>query len=144
MPSLPLVHSTDASDIAIDVALEQVLHGARQPFAFFSRKIWPMETRYSTFNKELIAVHATIRHFKHLEGASFTIQTAHLFLVHAFTKKTDPCSARQQRHLSAISEYNCTLQHVPGKRNPVTDVLYMNSISSICLSLDYVHLAHLQ
>ena len=43
-----------------------------------------------------------------------------------------------------ISEFNCTLQHVPGKKNPVADALSRNAISSICLGLDYELLARLQ
>ena len=117
-PGIPLVLSTDTSDIAIDAVLEQVLHGAKQPLVFFSRKLSPTESRYSTFDRELLAVYTAVRHFRHLiEGSSFTIQTDHLPLIHAFTKKSDPHSAHQQCHLSAISEFNCTLQHIPGKKN---------------------------
>ena len=45
---------------------------------------------------------------------------------------------------ATISEFNCTLQHFPGKKNPVADILSRNSISSICLCLDYELLARLQ
>ena len=145
MPGLLLVLSTDASDIAIGAVLEQVLHGTKQPLTFFSKKLLPTESRYSTFNRELLAVYTAVRHFRHLiKGSSFTIHTDHLPLVHAFTKKSDSHSARQQSHLSAISEFNCTLQHVPGKKNPVADALSRNSISSVCLGLDYELLARLQ
>ena len=113
MPGLPLLLSIDTSDIAIGAVLKQVLHGAKQPLAFFSRKLSPTESRYSTFDRELFAVYTVVHHFRHLiEGSSFTIQTDHLLLVHAFPKKSDTHSARQQRHLSAISEFICTLQHV--------------------------------
>ena len=43
-PGLPLVRSTDASDIAIGAVLEQVLHGTKQPLTFFSRKLSPTES----------------------------------------------------------------------------------------------------
>ena len=144
-PGAPLLLSTDASDVAMGGVLEQRLHGHPQPLAFFSRKLSPAETRYSTFDRELLAVYSSVRHFRHfLHGTSFTIQTDHLPLVHAFTKKSDPISARQQRHLSAISEFNCTLHHVPGKQNPVADALSRNSISAINVGLDYVNLASRQ
>ena len=65
-------------------------------------------------------------------------------LVHAFSKKLDPISARQQRHLSTISEFNCTLRHISGKQNPVADALSRNSISSISMGIDYQRLALLQ
>ena len=142
---LPLVLSTDASDITISAVLEQVLHIAKRPLAFFSGMLSPTESRYSAFDRELLAVYTAIRHFRHLiKGSSFTIQTDHLPLIHAFTKKSDPHSARQQRNLSAISEFNCTLQHVPGKKNPVADALSRNSIASVCLGLDYELLTRLQ
>ena len=144
-PGAPLILSTDASDVALGGVVEQVVHGSRQPLAFFSRKLSPAESRYSTFDRELLAVYTAVRHFKHLlEGSSFTIATDHMPLVHAFAKKADPHSARQQRHLSYISEFNCSLQHVPGKKNPVADALSRNSISSICVGLDYNDLASKQ
>ena len=144
-PSAPLLLSTDASDVAIGAVLEQVVHGRPQPLAFFSRKLSPTEARYSTFDRELLAVFAAVRHFRHLlVAATFTIQTDHMPLVHAFTKKSDPISPRQQRHLSAIAEYNCTLRHVPGKRNPVADALSRNAISAISPGIDYHQLAALQ
>jgi hypothetical protein len=36
-----------------------------QPLGFFSRKLTDMESRYSTFDHELLAAHAEIRHFRH-------------------------------------------------------------------------------
>ena len=144
-PGFPLVFSTDSSDIAIGAVLEQVFHGEKQPLAFFSKKLSPTESRYSTFDRELLTVYTAVRHFRHLiEGSTFTIQTDHLPLVYAFTKKLDPHSARQQRHLCEIFEFNCTQQHVPGKKNPVADALSRNLISSVCLGLDYELLARLQ
>ena len=144
-PGASLILSTDASDVAIGAVLEQVIHGRPQPLAFFSRKLSPTEARYSTFDRELLAVFSAVRHFRHfLTGATFTIQTDHMPLVHAFTKKTDPISPRQQRHLSAIAEYNCTLRHVPGKNNPVADALSRNAISTVSSGIDYTHLASLQ
>ena len=65
------------------------------------------DSRHFTFNTVLLAVHYAVRHFCHLiEGTSFSIQTNHLPLVHTFNKKPSPCSARQQHHLSVISEFN--------------------------------------
>ena len=144
-PGAPLSLSTDASDTAMGAVLEQTINGHPQPLAFFSRKLSPAESKYSTFDRELLAAYSSVRHFRHfLQGTSFTLQTDHLPLVHAFSKKSDSISARQQRHLSSISEYNCTLRHVPGKKNPVADALSRNSISTICTGIDYKILARLQ
>ncbi|KAK3893552.1 hypothetical protein Pcinc_002617 [Petrolisthes cinctipes] len=61
-------------------------------------------------------------------------------LVHAFTRQRDAWSPRQRRHFSAIAEFNCTLTHLPGKKNPVADALSRIEINAVQLGLDYNHL----
>lgn len=137
--------TTDASNVAVGAVLEQLVHGQPYPIAFFSRKLSGAESRYSTFDRELLAVYLAVRHFRHMiEGASFHIFTDHLPLVHAFTKQTDPCSNRQQRHLSTISEFNCAIRHLPGKNNPVADALSRNAISLVQMGIDFHDLAEKQ
>ena len=86
-PHLPSVflHPTATSQVPSDIAAD---------------------SRHFTFNTVLFAVHYAVRHFRHLVEGTSSIQTDHLPLVHAFNKKPGPCSARQQRHLSVISEFN--------------------------------------
>ena len=55
----------DASDVAVGGVLQQYLNGMWQPLSFFSKKLNPAETRYSAFDRELLAVYATIKHFRH-------------------------------------------------------------------------------
>ena len=141
-PGAALQLTTDASNIAVGAVLEQLVDGLPRPLAFFSRKLSLTEARYSTFDRELLAVYLAVRHFHHLlEGSSFKIFTDHLPLTHAITKQSDPCSHRQQRQLSAISEYNCTIHHLPGKQNPVADALSRNAISLVQLGVDFRDLA---
>ena len=141
-PGKPLLLTTDASNIAIGAVLEQVIHGQPRPLGFFSRKLDKAERGYSTFDRELLAVHQAIRHFRHfLEGVTFTVQTDHMPLVHAFTRQAGAWSPCQRRHLSAIVEFNCFIRHLPGKKNPVADALSRVPIDSVQLGLDYNHLA---
>lgn len=141
-PGARMQLSTDASDTAVGAVLEQLTSRGPAPVAFFSKKLSPAESRYSTFDRELLAVHLATRHFRHLlEAAPFKVNTDHLPLVHAFTKQSDPCSARQQRQLSAIAEFNCELQHVPGKENNVADALSRNCIGLIQGGLNLSNLA---
>ena len=52
--------------------MQQYIDNVWQPLSFFSKKLNPAETRYSAFDCELLAVYATIRHFRHnLEGRNF-------------------------------------------------------------------------
>ena len=81
---------TDASNIAIGAVLEQGTDGHRRPLGFFSRKLNTPPQKYSTFDRELLAVHSAIRHFRHmLEGTSYTICTDHKPLVTALSKTSD-------------------------------------------------------
>ena len=48
--------NTDASDTAVGAVLQQCLHGVWTPIWFFSRKLLPAEKKYSTFDKELLAI----------------------------------------------------------------------------------------
>ena len=144
-PNASLILSTDASNVAVGAVLEQVVDTVNQPLSFFSKKLQKSETKYSTFDRELLAVYLAIRHFKYyLDGTRFTIRTDHQPLVHAIVKSNDAWCARQQRHLSAIAEMNCVVEYIPGNRNPVADALSRVEISSIQIGIDYSKMASAQ
>ena len=95
-----------------------------QPLAFFSRQLRNAELKYSAFDRELLGVHLAIPQFRFmLEGRQFSVYTDHKPLVHAMAKTAELWSSRQQRHLSAISEFTTDIQHVSGKNNTVADCL---------------------
>ena len=58
-------------------------------------------------------------------------------------KISDPWSARQQRHLTSISEYTTDIRHIDSKANYVADALSWSVLSSIQLELgiDYAAMA---
>ena len=61
-------------------------------------------------------MHLAVRHFRYfLEGRHFVIFTDHKPLTFAFSKASDAWSARQQRLLSAISEFTTDVRHIAGK-----------------------------
>jgi len=123
-PNAAIALATDASDTHIGGALQQQVQGSWQPLGFFSRKLQPAESKYSTFDRELLPAVAAIRHFRHiLEGRDFQLWTDHRPLVTALTRVSEPWSARQQRHLAAIAEFTSDLRYVPGPANVVADAL---------------------
>lgn len=76
------------------------------------------EARYSTYDRELLANFASIKHFKHLlEGRQFTIRTDHKPLTYAFSQKFEKASERQLRHLDYISQITIDIVYVKGEDN---------------------------
>ena len=59
-PDAPTCVMTDAPDIAVGAVLQQYVNGTWHPISFFSKKMKPAETRYSTFDRELLAVYLAI------------------------------------------------------------------------------------
>jgi hypothetical protein len=71
-PDANIAVTTDASDTHIGGALQQQVRDSWQTLGFFSRKLNVAETKYSTFDRELLAAAQVIRHFRHiLEGRDF-------------------------------------------------------------------------
>ena len=142
-PSVPIAITCDASDIG--ATLEQYVSGSWQPLAFYSRQLRAAELKYSAFDRELLAIYLSIRHFRYfLKGRTFAIFTDHKPLVDAISKVADPWSARQQRHLSFISEFTTDLRHLSGKDNVVADCLSRAPLDSVSVGIDYLALAHAQ
>jgi hypothetical protein len=95
-PNTVLFLATDASDTQVGVMLQQLVGGSWQPLAFYSKKLSGAGTRYSTFDRELLAAFSTVRHFRLLlEGRRFHLLTDHKPLV----------------------------RHTPGQENVVADAL---------------------
>ena len=107
--------ATDASDSAIGAILQQNVNGQWQPISFFSRKMKCSERRYSTFNRELLAVYLSIKHFRYfLEGRIFHVITDHKPLTFVFNANLDHHSPRQCHHLDFISQFTTDLRHIRG------------------------------
>jgi hypothetical protein len=85
-----------------------------QPLGFFSRKLTDTESRYSTFDRELLAAQAAIKHFRHFcKGRAFQLWIDHKPLVTAISRVSTPIFPRQQRHLVFISEFDVQLLFCP-------------------------------
>ncbi len=123
-PGATISLAVDASDTHVGAVLQQLANGSWLPLAFFSRKLSTPELKYSTFDRELLATFAAIRHFRFvLEGRNFGLLTDHLPLTLAMRRVSAPWSARQVRQLAYISEFTTDLRHVPGQKNVVADTL---------------------
>ena len=89
----------DASGTAVGVVLQQQHQQQLQPLAYFSRQLKPAEQRYSTFDRELLAMYLAVKHFQHsLEDRQFVIYTDHRPLTFALRSKPDKYSPRETCH----------------------------------------------
>ena len=124
VPGARLSLAVDASACHVGAVLQQWVDGGWAPLGFFSRKLVDAELRYSTFDRELLAAYAAVRHFRYqLEGRQFSLFTDHRPLAHAIRRVTPPVSARQQRHLAFLSEYTTDFVYLPGAANVAADAL---------------------
>ena len=114
----PTALVVDASNQAVGAALQQLVHGAWQPLAFFSKQLRPTEKKYS---RELLVLYLDKHHFRYmyfLEGQEFIVYMDHKPLTFCISKISDPWTNRQQQHLACISEFSTDIRQVKGKKQP--------------------------
>ena len=77
--SRQFILQTHASERGVGAVLAQVDdQGEEHPVAYFSRKLLPRETHYSTVEKECLAIKLGVQAFRvYLLGQSFVVQTDH-------------------------------------------------------------------
>lgn len=122
--NVPLTLSTDASEFAMGAILEQHINGNHQPLGFFSKKLTQTQTKYSVYDRELLAIYEAIKFFRYMvEGRDLTVRTDHKPLTYALTQKPDKASPRQLRQLSFVSQFVNHLEHIAGKNNIAADTL---------------------
>lgn len=123
-PGQQLSLMVDASDIAIGAVLNVETPTGFKPLAFFSRKLSPAEQKYSTYDRELLAIYCAVKYFRHsLEGTNFIIFTDHRPLTYLFTKSSNSGSPRQIRHSDYIAQFSTDVRHISGDTNVVADAL---------------------
>lgn len=131
---------TDASAFAMGAVLNQITEEGVQPLGYFSKKFTPTEMKYSTYDRELLAIYRAIKHFKYmLEGRMFHIYTDHKPITTAFHQKAETATPRQQRHLDYISQFTTDIRHIVGEENFTADML--SRIASINREIDYEQIA---
>src|SRR5215470_8795448 len=124
--------TTDASCTAVGGILQQKQNNVWLPLAFFSKKLQPAETRYSTFSRELLAMYLSIKHFRYfLQGRDFSIYTDHKPLTHAITSYSDRHSPRESRHLEFVAQFTTDIRYIKGTDNNQADALSRVEINNI-------------
>jgi len=133
---------TDASGSAVGAALHQLQDGQYNPIGFYSKKLTEAQTKYSTFDRELLAAFQAVLYFRStIEGQNVTLFADHKPLISAFHSTTVAKSDRQQRHLSLLTEFLSDAQYIRGRDNVVADTLSRSVNAIECNVVDLEHIA---
>ncbi|XP_026050763.1 uncharacterized protein LOC113037671 [Carassius auratus] len=120
--SRPFIVQTDASERGVGAVLLQGPPESRQPVAYISRKLFPREVRYSTVEKECLAIKWALDSLRYyLLGREFTLETDHKAL--QWLEKMKDTNGRITRWYLAMQPFRFKIQHVSGKVNVTADYL---------------------
>lgn len=113
--TLPFDIHTDASHIQIGAVISQ----NNRPIAFYTRKLNPAQTRYTTTERELLAIVETLKEFRNiLLGHQIRVYTDHKNLTYQNFN-----TERVMRWRLIIEEFGPELIYLQGKKNIVADAL---------------------
>ena len=120
---IPIILTTDASGIGIGGVLQQEVNGEMRNLYYHSQLLTPCERKYSTIEKEALAIYKCINRMRSfLLGRDIIIMTDHCPLCHIMKKTVH--NARVERIAHLIQEYNIVqVQHINGKQNCLPDYL---------------------
>ena len=118
----PFTLRTDASDKGLGAVLLQEHDGKLLPVSYASKKLTEREKKYSTIERECLAVVWAVRKFLiFLYGVEFTLQTDHQPLVYLKTAKF--LNDRVMRWAMFLQNYNLKIESIKGVENVGADYL---------------------
>ena len=113
--SQPFDLHTDASKTQLGAVLSQ----NDKQIAFYSRKLNPAQTRYTTTERELLAIVETLKEFRNiLLGHQIRVYTDHQNLIYKHFN-----TERVMRWRLILEEYGPEILYLPGHKNVVADAL---------------------
>ena len=119
---LPYIVDTDASDYGIGGVLSQCIEGTEHVIAYYSKSLNPAQQKYCTTRRELLAVVATLDHFKgYVWGPKFMVRTDHAALV--WLKNLKNIQGMLARWLAKLQQFHFDIIHRPGAQHGNADGL---------------------
>jgi hypothetical protein len=134
----PFILTTDASNVALGAVLSQGEIGSDKPIAYASRTLSDTEQKYSTIEKELLAIVWGVKYFRpYLYGTKFIIYTDHRPLTWLFSLKD--ANSKLTRWRLKLQECNYEIRYRKGSQNTNADALSRIQINSNDTESLYVH-----
>lgn len=123
IPGQEFFLQTDSSDYALGAELYQVTSDKdKGVIAFASRSLRSYEVRYTTTERELLAIIYALQKFRtYIQGAKLTIRTDHYAL--KFLKQCRLLNGRLTRWVLFLQQFNYSVEYVKGKENIGPDIL---------------------
>ena len=119
---LPYIVDTDASDYGIGGVLSQCIEGTEHVIAYYRKGLNPAQQKYCTTRRELLAVVATLDHFKgYVWGPKFLVRTDHAALV--WLKNPKNIQGMLARWLAKLQQFHFDIVHRPGAQHGNADGL---------------------
>ena len=123
-PARPARVAADSSGVALGGKLEQLWDTVWHPVAFYSLKLSPAEQRYTTRERECLAVKQCLAEWRHyLLGAPFKVQSDHQSLKWLQTQDVSTLSDRLLRWIEFFSLFDFNQEYLPGVENVIPDHL---------------------
>ena len=121
--SQPMILTTDASGVGIGGVLQQEVNGEIRHLYYHSQLLTSCERKYSTIEKEALAIFKCINRMRFLLlGRDLIIMTDHCPLCNIMTKTVK--NARVDRISNLLQEYNIIqVVHINGRHNCLPDYL---------------------
>ena len=119
---LPYIVDTDAIGYGIGGVLSQCIEGTEHVIAYYSKSLNPAQQKYCTTRRELLAVVATLDHFKgYVWGPRFLVRTDHAAVVWLTNLKN--IQGMLARWLAKLQQFNFDIVHRPGAQHGNADGL---------------------
>ncbi|CAF4476529.1 unnamed protein product [Rotaria sp. Silwood2] len=131
--SFPFILELDACEYEIGCVLTQEYDNRKYVVAYASRTLSTAERKYSSVEREALAIVWATKHFRqYLEGGPVIVRSDYKALEWLKTAR-DP-TGRLARWALKISPYNIIIQHRPGTSNPNGDFVSRYPVPSIYTS----------
>ena len=127
---LPFVLQTDASSTGLGAVLLQEFEDSLHPVCFASRKLLDREKRYSTIERECLAIVWAVPKFvTFLWGVRFVLQTDHRPLTYLRTSNFK--NSRIMRWALSLQEFSFEVLPVSGRANVFADLLSRSAVDQV-------------